>query len=55
MKNYKESLKATPQPIMLSQMKNRVDLKALLAYANSVNKKVSELTEYEKNKFIIVK
>ena len=42
MKNYKESLKDTPQPILLSEMKNSIDLKALFSYAKANNMKVSE-------------
>ena len=52
MKNYKESLKNTPQPVPLSQMKSSVDLKALFAYAKSHNKKVSDLTDAEKKNFV---
>ena len=51
-KNYKESLKDTPQPILLSQMKNTIDLKALFSYAKSNNMKVSELSESDKKKFV---
>lgn len=52
MKNYKESLKDTPQPILLSQMKNSIDLKALFSYAKANNMKVSELSEADKKKFV---
>ena len=53
MKNYKESLKDTPQPpILLKQMKNTIDLKALFSYAKANNMKVSELSESDKKKCI---
>ena len=50
MKNYKETLKDTPQPILLSQMENSIDLKALYAKAN--NMKVSELSETDKKNLL---
>ena len=52
MKNYKKSLKDTPQPILLKQMKNTIDLKALFSYAKANNMKVSELSESDKKKFL---
>ena len=52
MKNYKESLKDTPQPILLSEMKNSIDLKALFSYVKVNNMKVSELSEIDKKKFV---
>ena len=52
MKNYKETLKDTPQPILLSQMKNSIALKALFSYAKANNMKVSELSETDKKKFV---
>lgn len=52
MKNYKETLKDTPQPILLSQMENSIDLKALFSYAKANNMKVSELSETDKKKFV---
>ena len=38
-----------PEPIMLSQIKNTVDLRGLLKYAKEKGVKVSQLTEKEKN------
>ena len=55
MKNYKESLKDAPQPILLKQMKNTIDLKALFSYAKANNMKVSELSESDKKKFVRVR
>ena len=52
MNNYKETLKDTPQPILLSQMENSIDLKALFSYAKANNMKVSELSETDKKKFV---
>lgn len=52
MKNYKETLKDTPQLILLSQMKNSIALKALFSYAKANNMKVSELSETDKKKFV---
>ena len=33
MKKYKESLKETPEPIMLSQIEKTMDLRGLIKYA----------------------
>ena len=52
MKNYKETLKDTPQPILLSQIKNSIALKAIFSYAKANNMKVSELSETDKKKFV---
>ena len=53
MKKYKESLEKTPEPILLSQCpKVKMDLKGLMEYAKKQGKKVIELTDVEKNRFI---
>lgn len=52
-KKYKESLKNTTDPIMPSQLpKTNLDLKGLMTYAKKEGKKVIELTEIEKKRFI---
>ena len=48
MKKYKDSLDGTPEPIMLSQMKNTMDLRGLMQYAKDKGVKVSQLTESER-------
>lgn len=53
MKRYKNSLKNTPEPIMPSQIPQiNLDLKGLMTYAKKSGKKVINLTEAEKNRFI---
>ena len=53
MKRYRQSLINTPEPILLSQCPHiKMDLRGMMEYAKSVGKKVIELTEEEKNKFI---
>ena len=52
-KKYKESLEKTGAPIVLSQCpKIQMDLPGMMEYAKSHGKKVTELTEEEKNTFI---
>ena len=51
MTKYKESLLKTPKPIPFSEIKGTMDYRALLAYAKSQGKKVSELSQAEKMKF----
>lgn len=53
MRKYKESLARTEPPVLLSQMKQRLNLKALLEYARQKGVKVIELTEQEKMAFIV--
>lgn len=48
MKKYKESLQHTPDPILLSQLSQKVDLKGLIRYARSKGMKVAQLSEHEK-------
>ena len=52
-KSYEQILKEMEGPIDIDKIPNRkMDLKGLLRYARKVGKKVSELTEKEKSKFI---
>ncbi len=53
MKRYRNSLKQTPDPILLSQFSSKMDLRGLMAYAKGKGKKVIELSEQEKSLFII--
>ena len=48
MKKYKDSLDGMPAPIMLSQMKNTMNLRGLMQYAKNKGVKVSQLTESER-------
>ena len=48
MKKYKKSLEGMSEPIMLSQMKNTMDLRSLMQYAKNKGVKVSQLTESER-------
>ncbi len=52
MKRYKESLKETPEPILLSQIQTKMDLRGLMKYAKEKGKKVMELSEEERRSFI---
>lgn len=52
MKKYKESLALMPEPIMLSQMKQKMDLRGLMEYARRKGVKVAELTEKERLSFM---
>ncbi len=52
MRKYKESLKKTPEPILLSQIQAKMDLRGLITYARERGKKVAELTEQEKKSFV---
>lgn len=52
-RKYKESLERTGDPIVLSQCRKMVmDLPGLMTYAKKNGKRVVELTEEEKRKFI---
>ena len=48
MKKYSDSLDGMSEPIMLSQMKNTMDLRGLMQYAKNKGVKVSQLTESER-------
>ena len=52
MKRYRESLLMTPEPILLSHIQKKIDLRGLMTYAKSKGKKVAELTEQEKMSFV---
>ena len=52
MKRYRESLKETPEPILLSQLQTKMDLRGLMKYAKEKGKKVMELSEEERRSFI---
>ncbi|MBR2507864.1 MAG: hypothetical protein IKB70_13495 [Bacilli bacterium] len=53
MEKYVQSLINTPDPILPSQQPQiKLNLRGLMEYAKSIGKKVSELTEEEKNRFI---
>ena len=52
MKRYRESLKETPEPILLSQIQTKMDLRGLMKYAREKGKKVMELSEEERRSFI---
>lgn len=48
MKKYKDSLDGMSEPIMLSQMKNTMNLRGLMQYAKNKGVKVSQLTQSER-------
>lgn len=52
MKKYRESLEKTPEPILLSQIHQKLDLRGLMAYAKEKSVRVVELTEQEKRSFL---
>ena len=52
MKRYRESLKERPEPILLSQIQTKMDLRGLMKYAKEKGKKVMELSEEERRSFI---
>ncbi|MCD8018809.1 MAG: hypothetical protein LUF92_04275 [Clostridiales bacterium] len=53
MKRYKESLKNTSEPVLLSRVQKRVDLREIISYARKKGVPVAELSEQEKSKFIV--
>ena len=53
MKKYRESLKNTPEPILLSQIQQKMDLRGLMAYAKERGMKVAELSEQERMSFVM--
>ena len=55
MKKYKESLEDTPNPILLSQISKKIDLRGIMNYAKKKGIKLSQLSESEKLKFITIK
>lgn len=52
MKKYRESLANTPEPILLSQIHEKLDLRGLMAYAKEKGVKVVQLSEQEKEVFL---
>ncbi|MCQ2510143.1 MAG: hypothetical protein MJ116_06730 [Lachnospiraceae bacterium] len=52
MKKYKESLAMMSEPIMLSQIKQKMDLRGLMEYARKKGVKVAQLTEQERLSFM---
>ena len=52
MKKYKESLAKTPEPILLSQIHQKMDLRGIMLYARRKGIKVSQLTNSEKMLFM---
>lgn len=52
MKRYKESLDKTPDPILLSQMTQKMDLRGLIKYAKDKGVRVAQLSEAEKLLFV---
>ncbi|MGN1405532.1 MAG: hypothetical protein ACI4WM_04635 [Erysipelotrichaceae bacterium] len=52
MKKYKESLAKTPDPILLSQINRKMDLRGLMKYAKEKGVRVEQLSEKEKMVFI---
>ncbi len=54
MNKYRESLKNTQNPVLMSSLpKIKLDLSGLIKYAKSKNMQPSELTVEEKEKFYI--
>lgn len=45
MKKYRDSLEKTPEPVLLSQIQTKMDLRGLMHYAKEKGKKVMELSE----------
>lgn len=52
MRRYKESLKHTPEPIMFSQIQEKIDLRGIMQYAKKKGVAVHQLTEKEKKNFM---
>ena len=50
---YLDSLKNTPEPIMLNQMQAKMNLKKLAEYAKKKGVRVSSLSKEELKKFVI--
>lgn len=45
MKKYRDSLEKSPEPVLLSQIQTKMDLRGLMHYAKEKGKKVMELSE----------
>lgn len=52
MKKYKESMLKMSEPIMLSQITKKMDLRGLMKYARDKGVKVDQLSNEEKLTFI---
>lgn len=53
MKKYRDSLEKTPEPVLLSQIQTKMDLRGLMHYAKEKGKKVMELSEKERMSFML--
>ena len=51
-KRYKKSLESTPEPIKLSDIKMDMDLRGIMTYAKAQGKRVIDLSDEEKARFI---
>lgn len=51
-KRYEKSLESTPGPIRLSDMKQDMDLRGIITYAKAQGKRVIDLSDEEKARFI---
>lgn len=52
MNKYEEILAITPEPIDLSEVSQKVDLRGIIAYAKTKGVSVIDLSEEEKQKFV---
>ena len=53
MKRYKETLAEMPEPILLSEIHQKMDLRGLMQYAKEKGVRVSDLSEQEKRSFLL--
>lgn len=51
-KRYEKSLESTQGPIRLSDMKQDMDLRGIMTYAKAQEKRVIDLSDEEKARFI---
>ena len=51
-KRYEKSLESTPGPIRLSDMKQDMGLRGIMTYAKAQGKRVIDLSDEEKSRFI---
>lgn len=49
---YKESLSKTPEPVVLNDIKQKMDLRGLMQYAKEKGIKIEEMSDEEKTVFI---
>ncbi len=52
MKKYKESMANMSEPILLSQINQKMDLRGLMNYAKEKGVKVEQLSDEEKKSFL---